>query len=224
MSIAIGINVSKEKLDICYKGKVTTIPNKKEAIKKFFYKRDKSQKIVMEATGKYHRLSHNILFKTGFPVMVINPFQSRNYARALNILCKTDKVDATVLASFGERMEFHETPPLTETEELLQELSRHLNGLKAMRKNIVLHLQNAQGFIAKSLKKALKTIDKEIKETEKQLKEAVAKDPQLLKNCNLLMSIPGVGESTALTLLSYLRELGQATKREIGLIWACAHE
>jgi transposase len=154
----------------------------------------------------------------GFSVMVINPFQSRNYARALNILCKTDKVDATVLASFGERMEFHETLPLSEMEELLQELSRHLDDLKAIRKNIVLHLQSAQGFIAKSLKKTLKTIDKEIEETEKQLKEAVAKDPQLLKNCNLLMSIPGVGEPTALTLLSYLRELGQATKREISAL------
>lgn len=218
MSIAIGIDVSKEKLDIYYNGKVTTIPNKKEAIKKFFYKCDRSQKIIMEATGKYHRLSHNTLFKMGFSVMVINPFQSRNYARALNILCKTDKVDATVLASFGERMEFHETLPLTETEELLQELSRHLNDLKEMRKNILLHLQSAQGFIAKSLKKALKTIDKEIEETEKQLKEVVAKDPQLLKNCNLLMSIPGVGEPTALTLLSYLRELGQATKREISAL------
>lgn len=88
MSIAIGIDVSKEKLDIYYNGKVTTTPNKKEALKKFFYKCDKSQKIVMEATGKYHRLSHNILFKMGFSVMVINPFQSRNYANALNILCK----------------------------------------------------------------------------------------------------------------------------------------
>jgi transposase len=218
MSIAIGIDISKEKLDIYYNGKVTTIPNKKEAIKKFFYKCDKSQKIVMEATGKYHRLSHNILFKMGFSVMVINPFQSRNYARALNIICKTDKVDATVLASFGERMEFHETLPLTETEELLQGLSRHLDDLKEMKKNIVLHLQEAQGFIAKSLKKTLKTIDKEIEETEKQLKEAVAKDPQLLKNCALLMSIPGVGEPTALMLLSYLRELGQASKKEISAL------
>jgi transposase len=218
MSIAIGIDVSKEKLDIYYNGKVTTISNKKEAIKKFFYKCDKTQKIVMEATGKYHRLSHNILFKMGFSIMVINPFQGRNYARALNILCKTDKVDATVLASFGERMEFHETLPLTETEELLQELSRHLNDLKELRKSLVLRLQGAQGFIAKSLKKALKTIDKEIEETEKQLKEAVAKDPKLLKNCALLMSIPGVGEPTALTLLSYLRELGQATKKEISAL------
>lgn len=218
MSIAIGIDVSKEKLDIYYNGKVTTIPNKKEAIKKFFYKCDKSQKIIMEATGKYHRLSHSTLFKMGFSVMVINPFQSRNYARALNILCKTDKVDATVLASFGERMEFHETLPLTETEEFLQELSRHLNDLKKMRCNIELHLQEASGFIAKSLKKPLKAIDKEIEETEIQLKEVVQKDPQLLKNCKLLTSIPGVGEPTALMLLSYLRELGQAKSKEIAAL------
>lgn len=218
MSIAIGIDVSKEKLDIYYNGKVTTIPNKKEAIKKFFYKCDKSQKIVMEATGKYHRLSHKILFTMGFSVMIINPFQSRNYARALNIICKTDKVDATVLASFGERMEFHETLPLTETEELLQELSRYLNDLKEMRVNTILHQQGAQGFIGKSLKKILKPIDKEIEETEKQLKAAVANDSKLLKNCELLMSIPGVGEPTALALISYLKELGQASKKEIAAL------
>jgi transposase len=218
MSIAIGIDVSKEKLDIYYNEKVTTILNKKEAIKKFFSKCEKTQKVVMEATGKYHRLCHNTLCEMGFLVMVINPFQSRNYARAQNIKCKTDKLDATVLASFGERMEFHETLPLSETEELLQELSRHLDDLKKMRQAIALRSEGSKGFIAKSVKNALKAIDKEIGETEKQLKEAVKKDGKLLKNCNLLMTIPGVGEPTALMLLSYLRELGEVKSKEIAAL------
>jgi transposase len=218
MSITIGIDVSKEKLDIFYKGKTTTIPNKKEDIKKFFSKCDKTQKVIMEATGKYHRLCHKELYKMGFLVMVINPFQSHNYARALNIMCKTDKVDAKILASFGERMEFHETPPLSKNEEKLQELSRHLSDLKDMRQNLEVHLQEAIGFIARSLTRTLKTIDSEIKGTELALKEVINSDPILQTNCELLKTIPGVGEPTALMFLSYLRELGQATSKEIAAL------
>ena len=74
------------------------------------------------------------------------------------------------------------------------------------------------GFIARSLIRALKAIDSEIKGTELALKEVINSDPILQTNCALLKTIPGVGEPTALMFLSYLRELGQATSKEIAAL------
>lgn len=101
MIITAGIDVSKDKLDICLsQNKFTTISNNLRSIKKYFtanLQGYEGVKIVMESTGKYYRLAHKIFSDLGCEVMIINPYQSRNFARCMNIACKTDKIDARVL-------------------------------------------------------------------------------------------------------------------------------
>jgi len=67
--------------------------------------------VIIEATGVYHRLAHSTLAKAGFDVSVVNPYRSCKFADALGKLAKTDKVDAQLLAAYGQRL----MPPTTPT-------------------------------------------------------------------------------------------------------------
>src|SRR5437867_673749 len=100
MSLSIGIDVAKKKLDVFDGKRAFTVDNDEKAIREAFEGYPLESQIIMEATGKYHRLTHFVLHEMGFKVMVINPFQSRHFAKAMNIQCKTDGVDAKVLSRF----------------------------------------------------------------------------------------------------------------------------
>lgn len=218
MSISIGLDISKDKIDVFAEGKHREVANTKEAIIDYFDAQDRTSCIVMEATGKYHRLAHRVLVGLGFKVMVVNPYQSKHFAKAMNLLCKTDKVDAKVLSAFAERMEFKETCCASENEEKMQDLSRHLDDLKKLRKELTQRGKESKGFIKASLDATITTIDAEIDKTESKLKSIICGDEQLTRKFKLLLTIPGIGESTAISLLSYLRELGLVTKQQISAL------
>lgn len=218
MSISIGIDIAKEKID-CYCNDVhTQVSNNAKAIKAHFKSFDKSLRVIMEATGKYHRTAHRELEELGFQVMVVNPYQSKHFAKALNLICKTDKVDAWMLAQFGKKMDFKATPCATKKQEKIQDLSRHLDDLKKLKHGLEMRIRESQGFIKKSLAKALHPLNKEIKATEKELKSLVDNDKSLSEKKVLLLSIKGIGETTAIVLLCYLKELGHLNKRQIAAL------
>lgn len=218
MSIPVGIDVSKNTLDFYFNDRHFTVNNVVSDIKKSLPKLPSGSHIVMEATGKYHRVAHEILSNMGHKVMLINPYRSRHFANAQNIFCKTDKVDAKILCQYAKKMEFKESPPPSKKELLLQDLSRHLEGLKQIKVDLEARIREANGFIAKSLKNARKTVSKEIESTEKALKDTVDANPEMKKKSELLMSIPGIGETTTITLLCCLRELGKLNKNEIAAL------
>lgn len=218
MILSLGIDVSKSKLDVYLNGKSFEVNNDSKSIQKSFSKIDRTAKIVMEATGKYHRVAHQKLFEMGFSVMIINPYQSRHFAKSMNILCKTDAVDAKILAMYAQRMDFKETPPSSKIQLELQELSRHLSDLKKMQHGTNMRLEGAEGYLKKSLKRILKSIETEIAEVEEKLKSIILDDEVLRNKLMLLKSIPGVGDKTALMLLSCLKELGTLKKTEISAL------
>lgn len=218
MMLSVGVDIAKDKIDVYSKGSYAQVSNDAKSIKAHFKSYPKDSHVVMEATGKYHRVAHEVFEEIGLEVMVINPFQSRNFAKAMNLLCKTDKVDAKLLSIFGERMEFKPTKRAEPLEREIQELSRHLDDLKKLKRDLELRLKESDGFISRSLKAAIKTLDKQIAETEKRLKETFNQDEQLQERLRVLVSIPGIGETTGIYLLSFLRELGTLNKREIAAL------
>jgi transposase len=169
----------------------------------------------MEATGKYHRLAHVTLETLGFQVMVINPFQSRHFAKAMNVLCKTDKVDAKVLSMYAERMEFKPTASLCVEESELQELLRHLDDLKGTKVDLEARLEGSGKFIKKSLERTVKGIKEEISKTEDRINQLIEGSAKLKAAQKILVSIPGVGATTATVLLGLLRELGTLSSKEV---------
>lgn len=213
--IAVGIDIAKHKIDVFYQNHHDTVNNNAKDLKKYLKRLPQDSRIVMEATGKYHRLTQSILQELGLKVMVINPFQSRNFAKAMNVICKTDKVDAKILALFAEKMDFIESKPTSALEHEMQELSRYLEDLKRKKVTLMRQKENTTPCVEKSIKKLLKTLVEEIKALETQLEELANKDETLKQKQNILLSIPGIGKTTALMLLSNLKELGTLSKGEI---------
>ena len=218
MILSIGIDIAKYKLDVFVNNAVITIDNNEDSIKAFFKKVDKTKKVIMEATGKYHRLCHKILAKIGFSVMVINPYQSRHFARAMNVLCKTDAVDAKILAMYADKMNFKDMKPAEDNEIALQELSHHLSDLQKVKQDLESRRREANDITKESLDNVIDAVVKEIKDIEKKLQELVITDIDFKEKFDLLCTIPGIGPVTAIMLLSYLKELGTLNKREIAAL------
>lgn len=218
MTLSVGIDIAKDKIDIYFDDNYKQIPNDSKSIKNYFKGFVKDSRFVMEATGKYHRTSHRELVKMGFDVMVVNPYQSKHFAKAMNLLCKTDRVDAKVLSFFGERMKFKTTTCPSETELELQELSRHLNDLKEIKLELENRLREASGFVSGSLKSSISSIKKQITCTEEELDKIISETESLNERVKLLVSIPGIGRTTAIVLITCIRELGMLNKKEIAAL------
>ena len=225
MIIHVGIDVSKDKLDF-YRSdneRCDAVENKPQAIRKAFKSLPPSScKVILEATGKYHRTSHRVLAALGFEVILVNPYQVRNFARALNLQCKTDKLDAKVLSQYAQKMPTEVRAGMSKLEEDIQELTRHLDDLKPMRKVLKCRRHEAKGFVKKSLEKSIKALDKEIDKTSDELDKQINSSDELREKSELLQSIPGVGSLTAHILLSLVRELGKLSKAEIASLTGLA--
>lgn len=218
--VAVGIDISKQKIDVWTQDNLTTLANEKAVIRRFF-KRFVGQEvqIVMEATGRYHRLTHEVLSELGLSVMVINPFQSRHFARALHVLCKTDKVDAKMLCLFAERMEYIPTPVLEENHRQLMDLIRHVDDLKSTRHGLIVRLKEATlAFVEASLKRSIETLDIEIKSGLLEIQRIVEEDPQMKRKREILVSIPAIGSPTAGMLLGLLSQLGTLTRNQLSAL------
>jgi transposase len=220
--LSIGIDVAKKKLDVCDGTKGFTIDNNDRTIREAFKGYSQDSRIIMEATGKYHRLPHDVLHELGFKVMVINPYQSRHFAKAMNIVCKTDSVDAKVLSLFGKSVEFEQSEPERKNQAQMRDLSRHLEDLKQMKTELDLRHREADGFILLSLREVMDSLLNQIEKTESQLKEISSSDDQISRTKRLLTTIPGIGETTAIMLCSFLKELGQVSSKEIGALTGLA--
>lgn len=226
MIITVGLDVSKKKLDAWASDKrfFEIANDKKNIISSFkqFKGSEKNVRVVMEATGKYHRLAHKTLTSMGFPVMVINPYQSRHFAHAMNIACKTDKVDAKVLCSYGQRMDFLETPANNDQQEILNELAHRKTQLQSELTREKNRLQGAHEFVKSSIEKNIKFLKKAIENIDKELEKQAKKDADIQKKLEILTSVPGIGTASALTLLANLPELGQLSRREIASLGGLA--
>ena len=105
----VGIDVSKDRLDVAVLGKrrETQVENSPEGIARLVEQMQELQPelIVVEATGGYQRGVVDALFHAGLCVAVVNPTRVRQFARACGLLAKTDKLDAQLLAVFGQRVQ-----------------------------------------------------------------------------------------------------------------------
>ena len=125
LAVYAGIDVCKAWLDVYLHpiGQSFRVPNSKEGCKRLALELTSAVRlIVMEATGKLHRLAHRELSAAGFAVAIVNPYRSRKLADALGQIAKTDKIDARVLAFYGAALGPDVTPVPAKSLAELQEL------------------------------------------------------------------------------------------------------
>ena len=177
------------------------------------------QEVVVEATGRYERALVAELVNAGHRVAVVNPRQVRHFARALGQLAKTDRIDAHVLALFGQRMQPRETEKVSKIQEELQQLvvrRRQVIALRTAESNRL--PQTTSKLAAKGIRKLLALLDKQLSELDAEIAKLVQSDDDWKAKDQIIQSVPGVGPVTSFALLAELPELGRLNRQQIAAL------
>lgn len=219
----IGIDVAKAELVVAARpsGDRWTVANDERGVRTLVdrLQRDTPELVVLEATGGYELLVVGALAAAQLPVVVVNPRQVRDFARATGQLAKTDRMDADILALFAERVRPTVRPlPDVDAQELDALLARRrqlLEMLQAERNRLGQVFGRGKQPVKKSLKVHIAFLERELKMTDTDLGEMIRRSPAWRERDDLLQSVPGVGRVLSFTLLADLPELGRLSRREI---------
>jgi transposase len=220
--IHAGIDVSKATLDVavtCQK-EIKSFPNNEGGIKQivFYLKKQVPFLTVMEATGGLEKLIAASLVEASIPVVVVNPRQVRDFAKAKGKLAKTDSIDAWILAEFAREIHPEVRPlPDKQTDEIKAMLVRRQQIIEmiTMENN---RLWSADRRVMPSIQDHLNWLKQELKNLDKDLGDKIKQSPIWRKKDDLLQSVPGVGPVLSVTLLSSLPELGKMNRKQIAAL------
>ena len=175
--------------------------------------------IVVEATGGYEQRLVAELADAGHQLAVVNPRQVRDFAKGFNILAKTDRIDAAVLALFALKVQPHPSPKVSEKQAEIQQLvarRRQLIDLRTAENNRFETCTSK--VVRKSIQQVLDQLKKQIRQIEKDILAALESDDDWRQKMDILRSAPGVGDTTAASLMAQLPELGQLNRQQISAL------
>ena len=217
----IGVDISKNWLDIHHPNQPPVqIANTPVAMRRFAGAcRREGAWVIFEATGGYDRALRDALERVGAKFSRINPRQARDFARAMGVIGKTDRVDARMLAEFGARLRPEQTMPVAPQIRALQALVTRRRQLVEMRKQEATRLKQTHGNASRADIRSLITIlDRRIQKIEAQIATLITTNPELADTARRLQTVPGVGLIVAATLLADLPELGRLDRRRIAAL------
>ena len=226
-SVTVGIDIAKEHVDIHIRGgssDLTRFPNDAEGHSALIgtIERYDVNLVVMEATGGYEAALACALQAAGCRVVVVNPKQARDFAKAMGRLAKTDKIDASILAEFAavllgrDDLERFIRPLDDADKQWLAALVTRRRQLLAMMLSERQRLQFTPTKLRPSIEAIIKAIKKQLDDVEAQMTRHVrAKYAALDK---LLQSTKGIGPVNSATLIAELPELGSLNRREISAL------
>jgi transposase len=218
----VGIDVSKAQLDVhVFPTDVQThFGNDEEGIAGLvsFLQATSPALIVLEASGGWEVAVVGAMGAQGLPVVVANPRQVRNFARATGMLAKTDPLDARILARFGAAIRPELRPlkaPVTQELSALVNRRRQILEMITAEKN---RLRLASPRVRAHIQEHLKWLQKSLKQLNKDLERTVKQSPLWRESDDLLQSMRGVGPVLSTTLLADLPELGTLNRKEIAAL------
>lgn len=171
--------------------------------------------IVMESTGGYERRLVAELIEGGYRVAVVNARLVRDYAKSRGILAKTDRIDAKVIAQYGEHIKPRSLEKPRENQDELGQLvtrRRQLIGLRTSETNRLETITSKR--VQKSILKMVDQLKKQIQQIEAEIANLIETDEEWSRKASLIKSVPGVGDVTAVSLLAEFPELGQLGRQE----------
>lgn len=198
--------------------KVEQLPNDDAGIAEILRRLEGRQveRIVLEASGGYHRQLLASLLGAKHPAIAVNPRQVRDFAKALGWLEKTDRVDARVLRLFAERVRPEVRPAVDPALEEMQEWvvrRAQLVGMLTSEKNRV--QQAKVGGVRRDINEHIDWLKRRLREMEKELSGLMKKSPAWDAQVELLDAEPGLGRLSAVMLVAQLPELGKLSRRKI---------
>ncbi|MCP4411117.1 MAG: IS110 family transposase [Gammaproteobacteria bacterium] len=216
--INVGVDTGKDQLDIYIRPLdiFFTVSNDVKGIKKAIkeIKKYDVTRIIIEATGRLEFAFVSACSKANLPFVIVNPAHIRRFAGALGQLAKTDKLDAQIIAHYGEAMQ----PGLSQLRsELMQRMSdllarrRQLLRMQTMEKNRMKIMPKA---IASSIKPILTALKNQLIKIDRKLEKLILDCDEYKAKNDIIQSMPGVGKVVAYSLLSNMPELGIITNKQ----------
>ena len=218
----VGIDVAKAQLDVASDppGLTTTTPNTEAGIHSLVPQVQAlaPARIVVEATGGYELPVVRALVEAALPVIVVNPRQVRDFAKATGQLAKTDTLDAHVLALFAARVQ----PPVRPQPDAA---TTALAALLARRRQVIEmltaerhRLSKAPAALRPGIQAHITWLTQQVTTLDDDLTTRIRQSPVWQEQTNLLQSVPGVGPVLSRTLVAQLAELGTLTRRQIAAL------
>ena len=209
----VGVDISKLTLDVYFhpQANARQIPNTNAGINALLALLGQTplNRVVFEPTGAYHRLLERQLGNAGVPMVKVNPLQARRFAETIGQRAKTDAVDAAMLARFGALDTLQTRPGISQTLGTMGEL---LTARRGLVKDRVAAINRNHVHISPLLKRLadqrLRQVERQIAAIDTELRALCRADTELNARLDILVSIPGIGEATAMTMLIEMPELG----------------
>ena len=222
-TVNVGIDVSKDRLDVAigsgaavrrFENNETGHEGLVEALQG-----QRIDRVIVEATGGLERSLVAALAAAELPVVVVNPRQVRDFAKATGRLAKTDAIDAAVLAEFGRAVSPHVRPIAGAEQLAFKELVARRRQLVQMHTAESNRLGQAHDpAVRQSIRAVLRFIERQLFDNEQKLDRAIERSPIWQARKDLLTSVPGVGDQTARTLIAELPELGTCSRQRIAAL------
>lgn len=216
----IGLDVGKTHIEVSME-KPRTVTNDRTGLAALARQLGKipNAHVILEATGGYERLAHEVLTKAGIPTSVVNPVEVRQFIRGMGRRAKTDTIDAGMLAEFGRVRCPAATPLPSDEEQRLSELLTYRRQLIDERTRLSNQMPHYRDRLVKqSAASRLKTIAADIRKIEECMLKTVKSVPHFKAMYERLTSVPGIGPVSALTLIAQLPELGKLGRRQIAAL------
>lgn len=224
--VFVGIDVSKAELEIAVRpqGSRWSVPRSDESLPQLVerLRRLAPARVVLEATGGLELSVAGALAAANLPVVVINPRQARDFAKATGRLAKTDPIDAAVLAHLGEALKPDVRPlPDAATQELAALLTRRrqIVDMITAEKN---RLAAASARVRPGISSHIEWLQTQLDSFDNDLRSALCDHQVWRDKDTLLQSVPGVGPVLSVTLLAKLPELGTLDRRKIACLTGVA--
>jgi transposase len=219
-TIYAGVDVAKEEVVVCVLpgGHRITVDRDDQGLTKLieFCKQHGVHYVIVEASGGYEAAVEAACFEGKLEACRVNPRQVRDFARGIGRLAKNDRLDAEVLAHFGQCVQPRPLEKTPEKQQQLHDLVMRRRQLVAMKTAETNRREKATTKLAiKSLNASLAFLKKQIAKLDAEIARLIDADDSWRNTDGILKSMPGVGPATSATLIAELPELGKLNRQQV---------